>query len=127
MQSARSTDFVLYDADCPLCTFQMKLLTWLDWFGSIQLIPISDPRATELAPNLTRDELLAAIHCVARNDRIYRGAHCIRFLGWRMPLLLPITLVLCIPGVIWLAERIYMWVSRNRHLLSRVFGCEQAC
>ena len=36
-------------------------------------------------------------------------------------------LFLWIPGVIWVAEKIYMWVSRNRHLLSKVFGCKGAC
>ena len=38
-----------------------------------------------------------------------------------------VALILWLPGVIWVAERIYMWVSRNRHLLSRWFGCKQAC
>lgn len=127
MQSESAVDFVLYDADCPLCTFQMKLLTWLDWFGGVRLVPISDPRANNLAPNLRREELLESIHCVARNGHIYRGARCIRFLGLRMPLLIPIALVLWIPGILWIAERVYMWVSRNRHLLSRIFGCKQAC
>jgi predicted DCC family thiol-disulfide oxidoreductase YuxK len=25
------------------------------------------------------------------------------------------------------AEIVYQWVSRNRHLLSKVFGCKDAC
>jgi len=29
--------------------------------------------------------------------------------------------------VIWIAEWVYGGVSRNRHLLSRVFGCKSAC
>jgi predicted DCC family thiol-disulfide oxidoreductase YuxK len=44
-----------------------------------------------------------------------------------MPLLVPMALVLWVPGVIWVAERVYSWVSRNRHLLSRIFGCKDAC
>jgi len=118
---------VLYDGDCPLCTFQMRLLTWLDWCHVVQLLPIADPRAAALAPGLTREALLEAIHCVANDGRIHRGARCIRFVGLRMPLLVPLALVLWIPGVIWVAERIYMWISRNRHLLSRWFGCKEAC
>jgi len=35
--------------------------------------------------------------------------------------------VLWFPGVIWIAEKIYMWISRNRLLLSRLFGCKEAC
>jgi predicted DCC family thiol-disulfide oxidoreductase YuxK len=32
-----------------------------------------------------------------------------------------------VPGVIDVAEIFYRWISRNRHLLSRVFGCKEAC
>jgi predicted DCC family thiol-disulfide oxidoreductase YuxK len=42
-------------------------------------------------------------------------------------LLVPLSLVLSIPGVIWIAEIFYQWISRNRHLLSRLFGCKGAC
>jgi predicted DCC family thiol-disulfide oxidoreductase YuxK len=127
VQNTRAKQFVLYDSECPLCTFQMKLLTWLDWGSRLELIPISDPRAAALAPNVTRDELLEAIHCVSTDGRIYRGARALRFVGLRMPLLVPLALFLWIPGVIWVAEKVYMWISRNRHLLSRLFGCKQAC
>ena len=44
-----------------------------------------------------------------------------------MPLLVPLALFLWIPGLIWIAEKIYAWVSRNRYILSRVFGCKEAC
>ncbi len=126
--AARSaTNFVLYDDQCPLCTFQMKVLTWLDWFNVVTWLPISEPRAAAVAPGLTREDLLEAIHCVAKDGRIYRGARCFRFAGMRMPLLVPVALVLWIPGVIWVAEKFYVLGSRNRLLLSRIFGCKGAC
>jgi predicted DCC family thiol-disulfide oxidoreductase YuxK len=118
---------VLYDDECPLCTFQMRLLTWLDWLGVLSLVPLSSERAQIAAGRLTREELQAAIHCVAQNGRIYRGARCIRFVGMRLPLLVPVALFLWIPGVVQIAEIIYRWVSENRHLLSRLFGCKEAC
>ncbi|MCI0541913.1 MAG: DUF393 domain-containing protein [Verrucomicrobiales bacterium] len=105
----------------------MKVLTWLDWFHAITLLPLSNPAVGAIAPQLTREDLLEAIHCVTPAGRIYRGARGLRFVGMRMPLLVPVALLLWIPGVIWLAERIYMWISRNRHLLSRLFGCKEAC
>ncbi|MGI8967440.1 MAG: thiol-disulfide oxidoreductase DCC family protein [Limisphaerales bacterium] len=124
---ASGTNVVLYDEACPLCAFQMRLLTWLDWFNALSLLPISDSRAAEIAPHLTRENLLEAIHCVAKNGKIYRGARCLRFVGMRLPLLIPLALFLWLPGVIWIAEKIYMMISRNRHLLSRIFGCKEAC
>jgi len=118
---------VLYDEQCPLCTFQMKLLSWLDWRGVLALVPLSDPRAREIAPQLTREDLLEAIHCITPEGRIHRGARAIRFVGMRLPLLIPVALFLWIPGVIFFAEMGYRWVSRNRLVLSRVFGCKEAC
>ena len=124
---AKAAHIVLYDDQCPLCTFQMKLLTWLDWLNTITLLPLSHPRAAEVAPNVTREDLLEAIHCVTPENRVYRGARCLRFVGMRMPLLVPMALFLWIPSVIWFAEKFYQWISRNRHLLSRLFGCKEAC
>ena len=125
--SEKPTHVVLYDGECALCTFQMKVLTWLDWCEVVTLVPIGDPRRPLLAPTLTEEALQAAIHCVARDGRIYRGARCVRFVGMRMPLLVPLALVLWIPGVIVVAEWVYQWISRNRYILSRVFGCKEAC
>ena len=125
--NAPATNTVLYDSDCSLCTFQMRVVTWMDWFNTVSLLPIADPRAAEIAPRLTRTDLQEAIHCVAKNGRIYRGARCLRYIGMRMPLAIPFALVLWIPGLIFVAEIFYRWISRNRHLLSRVFGCKEAC
>ena len=118
---------VLFDSDCPLCTFQMKSLTWLDWFDKVRFIPIASERAAEIAPHLTREDLMEAIHCVTPDGDIHRGARAIRFLGMRMPLLVPVALFLWLPGVIWVAELVYRCVSRNRLVFSRIFGCQGAC
>ena len=118
---------VLYDSDCPLCTFQMKMLTWLDWLNRARLRPIKEPEAAALAPHLTREDLMEAIHCITPAGVIHRGARAIRFLSLRMPLLVPLGLFLWFPGVIWIAEKVYMWISRNRLLLSKLFGCKGAC
>lgn len=118
---------VLYDGECPLCVFQMRVLSWLDWSNKLSLVPLSDPRAQEAAPQIEREDLLEAIHCVADNGRIYKGARALRFVGMRLPLMVPVALFLWIPGVIQIAEQVYKVISRNRLVLSRIFGCKDAC
>jgi predicted DCC family thiol-disulfide oxidoreductase YuxK len=118
---------VLYDNECPLCVFQMRMLSWLDWRNVLSLIPLSDPKAQQAAPHLRREDLIEALHCVTADGRIYRGARCLRFIGMRLPLFIPVALFLWIPGVIQIAEVVYNLVSRNRQLLSRLFGCKDAC
>ena len=89
--------------------------------------PLSKPEAREFTAGLSEQEIREAIHCVTPEGRVYRGARAIRRVCFQLPLLVPLGLVLWIPGVIWICEGIYRLVSRNRHLLSRLFGCGAAC
>ena len=57
-----ATNIVLYDDQCPMCTFQMRVLTWLDWFNVTTLLPMSDPRVAEVAPRLTREPVEALLN-----------------------------------------------------------------
>ncbi len=127
MNDTNRTNIVLFDDECSMCTFQSRVITWLDWFNTVSLMPISSARVPEIAPRLTRTDLNEAIHCVAPNGTIQRGARCIRHISLRMPLAFPIALVLWFPGLIYIAEIFYRWISRNRHLISRLFGCKDAC
>lgn len=122
-----SKHLILYDSECSMCTFQKKVLSWLDWFEIIEFVPISSEKVREVAPPLTEEELNEAIHCVTPGGGIHRGARAIRFVGMRLPLLIPLALVMWLPGVIFIAEKVYQWVSRNRYWISKVFGCKEAC
>jgi len=125
MKRGEATNIVLYDDHCPLCLSQTRMLRRLDWFHVFRFQGISDSRSMELVPNLKREDLLAAIHCVTKDGKIFRAARCFRFLAMRIPLLIPLALLLWIPGMIWVAEKIYTRVANNRHFLSRFFGCKE--
>lgn len=123
----RENNVLLFDSDCPLCTFQSRSLAWMDWLEQVEMVPLKDPRTAEIAPDITREDLLEAIHCITPENEIHRGARAIRFLGMRIPLLVPVGLFLWIPGVILIAEKIYAFVSRHRLFFSKIFGCKGAC
>lgn len=118
---------VLYDGRCPLCTFQTKLLTWLDWCSVTRMVPFQHEAAQAYVAGVDPAELSAAIHVVGRDGRIRKSARALRYLGMRMPLLVPLALVAWLPGVIWVAEAVYALISRNRLQLSSIFGCQGAC
>ncbi len=123
----KTRHILLFDSDCPLCTFQSRLLSWMDWFNVVEMVPLNDARAAAIAPGITREDLLEAIHCITPEGEIHRGARAIRFLGMRIPLLVPTGLFLWIPGVIKIAEIVYAFISKHRLVLSRLFGCKGAC
>lgn len=118
---------VLYDSDCPMCTFQMLSIRTLDWLKKVELLAIKDERTKEVAPSITRSDLMEAIHCITPEGKVHRGARAIRFLGFRIPLFFPIGLFLWIPGVIYIAEVFYKFVSDRRLFFSKLFGCKGAC
>ena len=118
---------VLYDDQCSFCVAQMRILKRLDWFGAIRPLPMSSPFAAELVPHLSREQLLEAIRCVAKDGRVYSGVRCFRYIGMRIPLLVPLAIILWLPGAIWIGDRIYRYIARNRYLISRLFGCDTAC
>lgn len=123
----RDKHTLLYDGECPMCTFQMRVISWLDWFGKVKLVPLQDEGAAELAPGVGRADLQEEIHCVTPAGDLYRGARAFRFLGFRIPLLFPLGVLLWVPGVIWIAERVYKFVAARRLFFSKFFGCQGAC
>lgn len=120
-------DALLYDDCCPMCTAQVRLLKRLDWLGVARPVPMSSSEARAVAPQIAPAELHEQIHCVTPQGRVLRGARALRRVGLRVPLLAPLALALWLPGALWLAERAYRCVARNRYVLSRVFGCTQTC
>lgn len=127
MTADTARDILIFDDGCPLCTFQSRMLTWTDWFNRLALLPLSSERVAVVAPGVGREDLHEAIHCVTPRGRIHRGARALRHVGMKIPLMMPLALFLWIPGVILVAERVYQFVSRNRLVLSRMFGCGEAC
>ncbi len=122
-----ANNLVLYDDQCSLCVVQMRALKRIDWCNAISLVRMSSPRVAEIVPGLSREQLLEAIRCVAKDGRIYSGARCFRYLAMRIPLLIPLALILWLPSVIWVADKIYRRISRNRYLFSRLLGCREVC
>lgn len=118
---------VLYDGRCPMCTFQMQLLTWVDIFHRLQLIPYQDQAATEYTDSIDPSALQASIHCVNPRGLIFRGARALRHICMRLPPYIPFALLLWIPGTLYIAHEIYDGISRNRMRISRIFGCTSAC
>ena len=70
----RQKHVMLYDGDCPMCTFQMRTIEMLDWWKKVELVPIKNPKAAAIAPDVTRADLLEAIHCVHTRGRNSSGS-----------------------------------------------------
>jgi len=122
-----SRHILFYDSDCPFCQFQVRALARMDWFNKVDFVPSKTFHQLCLGVHIDETDLNQAIHCVTHKKAVHRGARAIRFLGFRIPLLIPLSLFMWFPGMIIISDRIYKLISRNRYFLSRFMGCTDDC
>ncbi len=111
---------VLYDDTCGLCRCQMRWLGRLDWLHRFETVPISSFAQRAPPSGITREALEQSMHVMARDGTIHCGAHAVRFIALRLPLSLPLGLLLCLPGMPALAGILYQYISRHRHAWSLI-------
>jgi predicted DCC family thiol-disulfide oxidoreductase YuxK len=110
---------VLYDGQCPLCQKSVAILRRLDWLRKLRYGDARDPEQIPVyVPPLDPQRLLEEMHVLTPNGKqVYRGFAALRWMAWRLPLLVPIAPILYLPGMPALGTRLYRWVARNRFQL----------
>jgi len=56
--------YLLYDADCGVCTFAKRVVTAFDWRRRIEAVPLQDPRTDRLLAGMDEDARWASFHVV---------------------------------------------------------------
>jgi predicted DCC family thiol-disulfide oxidoreductase YuxK len=110
---------VLYDGACSLCRASIARVRRFDARQRIAFLDVHDPSVKERFPQVDREVALRWMQAVDANGQVSSGAD-----AWaRMGLLLPgwklAAWMLLVPGVHWIATRIYHWVARNRYRWNR--------
>ena len=105
---------ILYDAECPLCAREGRLLERLDGGrGRVSLEDISAPGFDAARYGLDPADLEARLHGVLPDGSIVEGvevlARAYEAVGWGW-LVAPARW----PGLRWLLDRAYLWFARNR-------------
>ncbi|QEL15967.1 thiol-disulfide oxidoreductase DCC family protein [Limnoglobus roseus] len=117
--ASADTGIVLYDGDCAFCQRSVRILKSLDWFHRLQF---QSARETDKLPATTvpldHQKLIEEMHVVPPDrNRAYAGFSAFRWMAWRLPATTLLAPFLYIPGVLWLGNRAYRWVARNRFKL----------
>lgn len=108
---------VTFDGGCGFCTTAMRWLTRLDWLGRFELVPNAAAAGLCARHEITPSALDEAMHCVAANGVVHRGAGAVRFIALRLPLTCLPALLLYLPGAMKVMIRAYAWLARRRHVL----------
>ena len=105
---------LIFDDACGFCRGSVRLLHWLDWFNTVEPLPLSAAGECMKRHSISHDAMTTSMHLVTRDGRVFAGAEAIREFGLRMPLLFPIALVLRLGFALRLAKRFpHVIVSRT--------------
>ena len=116
---------LIYDDGCGFCQRSVRLLRRLDWFNTIEPIPLSAAADLMARHLISIDAMMSAMHLVTRQGSVYAGAEAVREFGLRMPLLFPLALAMRLGFVLRLAKWVYQKTSANRYRISRRQKCEE--
>ncbi|PQO38365.1 thiol-disulfide oxidoreductase DCC family protein [Blastopirellula marina] len=123
------TDVVIYDGDCVICTGGVKILNRLDWFKRLSYLSLHDSQVSEVAPDLTFEQMMEEIWVIDHLGRRHSGAGAFRYLTRRLVLLWPVMPLLHIPGSLPLWKWLYQKVAAARYRFGKMSGedCGDAC
>lgn len=115
----------LYDGNCVICQSSCATLRALDWRRRIEFVNLHDSESWRgRYPELSVDELTGEIHVVDAQGRLYSGFRASRRMLRETPLGLPLWLLLQLPGMVWLGQRVYRFIARRRYHVNKLFGRE---
>ena|SRR5215469_14722010 len=118
---------VLFDGSCNLCRGSAERVRRLDTDHRIEFLDLHDPSAAQRFPQIDRDEAMKWMQAVDRRGRTFSGADAWARIGMLLPVWKFFAWILLVPGVRFLAAKIYAWIARNRYRWNRSICADGSC
>ena len=120
-ESSDVRGWVLYDGHCPICRAGARRLACIAGGRGYRLRPLQlrwvqaelDTRTEPI-----RDEMLLLLP----DGRLLGGVDVYTHLGFRIWWAWPLAAIVSLPGIHWLAGKVYAWIAANRYRFTR--ACE---
>ena len=110
---------VLYDGSCSLCRASVARVRPFDKRRRIEFLDLHDPSAPQRFPLIDRDAAMRWMQAVDPNGRVSSGADAWARIGALLPGWNLLVWILLLPGLHWLAVKVYAWIARNRYRWNR--------
>ena len=115
----------IYDGKCVICQSTRKTILTFDWLKRIEFLDLHDvDTLMQRYPNLEFDQLFGEIHVIEPQGELYKGFYGTKRMLKELPLGFPLWLLLQLPGMDWVGNKVYRWVARNRYKINKLFGRE---
>jgi len=103
---------VVYDGGCGFCTVFKRWMERLDWLDRFDWVDLHDADYSQLP--VAEEECVEAMQ-VVDHGTVYSGYDATRHILRSIPLLVPVAVVMHLPGVPFIGRRVYHWVATQRH------------
>ncbi len=114
---------VIYDGQCAVCTQSRRFYSALDWFGRIEFLDLHQPETlSQRFPQVSYEAAMGQMHLIAPDGSILAGFPAVRHMMKVLPLTFPLWLLLNLPGMDRLGDRVYRFIARNRYRFNRWVG-----
>ena len=118
---------VLYDGACSLCCASARRVRRFDRRGRIELLDLRDPAAARRFPQVDREAALEWMQAVDCRGQIFSGADAWARIGLLLPGWKLLDWLLLVPGLRWMAGKVYAWIARNRYRSNRAACQDGSC
>jgi predicted DCC family thiol-disulfide oxidoreductase YuxK len=118
---------ILYDGNCGLCRASVARLRKIDRGSRIELLDLHDPSVPTRFPQVNREEALRLMQAVDPAGKVYSGVDAWARVGLALPGWKVIAWLLLVPGIHFVAGKIYAWVARNRYRWNRELCADGSC
>ncbi len=109
---------LVYDGACAFCRGGVRWVQQRALPGQFEFLPCQSPERRARFPWMDERVCLEAVQLVLLDGRVLAGEAAVpeilrRLRGWRW-----LARLFNVPGVRFLAPRVYAWVARNRYAIS---------
>lgn len=113
----------IYDGNCVICNQTRRIYTALDWFKRIEFLDVHNwNEVSRRYPTLDYSAAMGQMHLVTDDGQLIGGFVAARRMMREVPIGFPFWLILHIPGMSWLGDRVYKLIARNRYRINKLVG-----
>jgi len=112
----------LFDGDCGVCSRSSAWFGPRNGAGRVERLDLRDPVAAERFPQLDPEAVRALMHVVLPDGRVVIGLDAVIAVLAELSGAWPaVATLLRVPGLHWLADKVYRLFARNRLFFNRWF------
>lgn len=118
---------VLFDGSCSLCRTSVARVQRFDPHHRIEFLDLHDPQAALRFPQVNREEAMKLMQAADSNGQVFAGVDAWARIGLLLPGWNLLAWTLLVPGIHWIAAKIYAWIARNRYRWNRAACADGTC